>query len=299
MRGAQDGEMEMTNYEEETGVMGWEDDIVKLQQELNIADLIKEQQRLDKYLDENGDDDEASDRLDNVRGAVDKAICEDSRIIAVTRWGRPVLDRVALDRLVDGLSDGDQAVVRGFVEDWYQRLGEFYEWNLVGAIVPHRPLQARDVVSNLQSLGALVFWEQDEEGEGGHWTIVNPTYTQCLWMFTVDNKKHGQVDGFWRISDHDNVSEDALDHAIDVDRCLMDHATDADRCLIEFQTGRPASTGPRIDLIPLLRELDGDGLAVGAEALPLMSSEVFAGWMSHYLFGPIYEPQVIEEAEAA
>jgi hypothetical protein len=48
MRWAQDGEMEITNYEEETGVMGWEDDIVKLQQELNIADLIKEQQRLDK-----------------------------------------------------------------------------------------------------------------------------------------------------------------------------------------------------------------------------------------------------------
>ncbi len=68
--------------------------------------------------------------------------------------------------------------------------------------------------------------------------------------------------------------------------------------MMEMMTGRNAETGPSVKLIPLLREIYGNELAVREEALPLMSPDGFGSWMIVYL--GMEDPQVIEEeAEAA
>jgi hypothetical protein len=136
----------------------WDKDIVRLQGEMNIAALIKEQSRLEAYFYEMGadadDDDESSDRQDNVRDAINKTIYSDTHIIALTKWGRPVLNNTGLDRLVEGLSDVDKAVVRNFVEVWFNNLTETYEWKLAGALAPRQTLRTKSVIAKLRAQGA-------------------------------------------------------------------------------------------------------------------------------------------------
>src|SRR5262245_36326058 len=123
----------------------WESDIVKLQSEMSIAALIKEKQRLDEYFEDsaNDDDDDASERWDNVQHAIDKTIYKDNRLIIVTKWGRPILDRVGLERLVEGLSDDDKTLVRDLVEGRHRLLCSIYRWNLDNTLVPRRPLSCK------------------------------------------------------------------------------------------------------------------------------------------------------------
>jgi hypothetical protein len=87
---------------ETTTTANWDDDIVALQRSTNIAELLREKDRLESIVYK-VDDDEASDRFDNVRDAIDKTIYEDNRIIAVTKWGRPILDRASLEGLVGAI----------------------------------------------------------------------------------------------------------------------------------------------------------------------------------------------------
>jgi len=93
---------------------------------------------LEAYFDEMGsaadDDDESSDRLDDVSDAINKTIYDDTDIIALTKWGRPVLDSVGLDSLVEGLRDEEKTVVRNFVENWYNSLTKLYGWKLAGTL---------------------------------------------------------------------------------------------------------------------------------------------------------------------
>src|SRR5437870_5702177 len=92
----------------------WDSDIISLQQEMNIAELLKEMQRLDVVLSNcknDGDDDEPSDRQDDVQNAIDKTIYEDTRVLAITRYGRPLYNIAAKERLVKGLSPEDKALV--------------------------------------------------------------------------------------------------------------------------------------------------------------------------------------------
>ena len=49
-------------------------------------------------------------------------------------------------------------------------------------------------------------------------------------------------------------------------------------------------------MIPTLREIYGDKLAAGAEALPMMSPEGFSAWKLYYLGMGVYEPQVMDDA---
>jgi hypothetical protein len=277
----------------------WDKDIVRLQQEMNIADLLREKAYLDEP--EHRDDDEASDRLDNVRDAIDKTINEDNHIIAVTKSGRPILDRVGLEHLVEGLtSEEDKALVRDEVETRYKLLCNIYAWYLAGTLVPRHPLKCKDMVAKLKRHGLRIVWQmsdgevgrpRQDEGESGHYTIINPTCTQCLWLHPVDGDPKGQVDYIQLIDDGSGKNTDETDG-------FEEMRIDVSRRMMEFQTNERAATGPSVKLVPLLREIYGDELAVGREALPLISPDGFADWMFLYLAGPIYEPQVIE-AEAA
>ena len=77
-----------------------------------LAELLKEMQRLDVVLSNcknDGDDDEPSDRQDDVQNAIDKTIYEDTRVLAITRYGRPLYNIAAKERLVKGLSPEDKA----------------------------------------------------------------------------------------------------------------------------------------------------------------------------------------------
>src|SRR5262249_29872371 len=241
---------------------------LKLKTEMSIPALLKEKQRLDEYFEDstNGDDDEANDRLDNVRDAIDKTIYEDNRIIATTKWGRPVLDHAGLERLVEGLSEDDKSLVRVFVLDRYNVLCNLFKWNVDHTLATKLPLNCEDVVAKLKRNGIRVVW-QDEDGEvtrpkkaeGGHFTIINPTCTQCLWLHPVDDDPKGQVDCIQLIDDgRQKVS----------------------RPMAEYLTGENAADGPDIALIPLLLKLYGDELVVGEEALPLMSASGFFDWRS-------------------
>jgi hypothetical protein len=96
----------------------WDTDIVALQQEMNIAKLIRELNRLEAHTDTYDNDDDAADRLDNVRDAIDKTLYEDTRVLAITKWGRPILNRARLEHLLSGLSDYlDKVSVQKFVEE--------------------------------------------------------------------------------------------------------------------------------------------------------------------------------------
>jgi hypothetical protein len=202
-------------------------------------------------------------------------------------------------RVSSGLSDKDKALVRNFVESRYEFLCEVYEWYLAGTLVPRKLLGCTDVITKLESRGIRVIWEggEDEDDDGGRFSIVNPTCTQCVWMHPVDGDPYEAVDYLQLIDDGKGGigSQDTQDEDEALAREIR---VTASRRIMEMMVGKAAS-GPTIELIPRLREIYGDELAVGEEALPLMSPEGFDAWMFLYLAGPVYEPQVIEEAEAA
>jgi hypothetical protein len=279
----------------------WDKDVIRLQREMNIADLLREKTRLEAYLDEpeHRDDDEASDRLDNVRDAIDKTINEDTRVVAVTKWGRPILDSVGLEHLVEGLtSDEDKTQVRDEVERRYKLLCSVYKWYLAATLVPRHPLKCKDLVSKLKRQCLRIVWQnsdgnvgrpRQDEGGSGHFTIINQTCTQCMWLHPVDGDPKGQIDYIQLI---DDGSGRITDEADGYEQMRADISTR----MMEFTTNERAATGPDISLVPLVCQIYGDEMAVGEEALPLISPDGFASWIFLYLAGPIYQPEVIEDA---
>ncbi len=156
-----------------------------VKKEMNFPDLIKELARLDEYCADsrNDDDDQTWDHHDDVRDAIAKTIYENTRAIAITKWGRPILNLVALNSLIEKISDEDKALVQGFVETRYRRLCESYEWYLASTLVPRPPLNPIDVIEKMQSCGMRVGWEEsDDDPEFGHFAIINPTCDQCVWL---------------------------------------------------------------------------------------------------------------------
>ena len=257
-------------------------DVSDITMEQNFANLIREKARLNEYHPDNDNDEaEASIRKDEVQDTIDNIIYEGTRVIAITKWGRPVLDRAGLDRLIGGLSDEDKTLVRNLVEDRFEWLDEMYGWYVAGVLAPRQTLRGKDVVAKLESLGIHVVWDD------GVYKIVNPTCTQCVYMLPVDGDRRKRINYLQLV---DDGSGDW-----DVDSKLAAFRRAASRSLMEMIVGKRAGSGPTIELVPLLREIYGDQLAVGEEALPLIDD--FAGWLDHYL--GFQSPQVIEEAEAA
>ena len=258
-------------------------DVSDITMEQNFANLIREKARLDEYhANPDNDDDEASwNREDEVRDTIDNIIYDRIRVIAITKWGHPVLDHAGLDRLVAELSDEDNALVRNFVEDRFEWLHKMYGWYVAGTLAPRQTLRGKDVVAKLESLGIHVVWDD------GVYKIVNPTCTQCVYMLPVDGDRRKRINYLQLV---DDGSGDW-----DVDSKLAAFRRAASRSLMEMIVGKRAGSGPTIELVPLLREIYGDQLAVGEEALPLIDD--FAGWLDHYL--GFQSPQVIEEAEVA
>ncbi len=257
-------------------------DVSDITMEQNFANLIREKDRLDEYHENpDNDADEASwNREDEVRDTIDNIIYERTRAIAITKWGHPVLDHAGLDRLVAELSDEDKALVRNFVEDRFEWLSEMYEFFLAGTLAPRHRLSCRSVATKLKSHGLHVVLDY------GVYKIINPTCTQCIFMLRVDG------DPKW--VDHLQLVDDGSgDWDVDSELAALGRA--ASRSLMEMIVGKRAGSGPPIELVPLLREIYGDQLAVGEEALPLIDD--FAGWLDHYL--GFQSPQVIEEAEVA
>jgi hypothetical protein len=251
--------------------------------EQNLANLIREKARLDEYYkNPDNDDDEAPwDRSDEVRATMLNIFYNRTRVIAITKWGRPVLDRAGLDRLVEGLSDEDKAIVRNCVEGRYKWLDKMYGFFLAGTLAPRQALRCKDVVAKLKAWGIHVVWEE------GIYKLINPTCTQCVFMLPVDSDRRKPID-YLKLVDDGKGDWDA-------DSEFAEHARDASRSYMEMIVGKRAASGPSIELVPLLREIYGDKLAVGVEALPLIDD--FEGWLRHYL--GFESPQVIEEAEAA
>jgi hypothetical protein len=246
--------------------ISWETDIVALQQQMNIAKLIAEYNRLDAYTYTDGDDDDAVDRFYNVRDAIDKTIYEDNQVITITKWGRPILNRANLERLVSGLSNYlDKVSVQKYVETCYGNLWKWYEWLIASTFVPRGPLSCSSVVKKLQKYGLNAVWDKED----GYWIISNPTYTQCMEIIPNNERKNGGIDYLLLVANHDDDSQ-------------------------EDEYG----TNPHIDVIPTLQKLFGDVLATGAEALPLMSPEGFDAWKSYYLGCRGYEPQETTTADA-
>jgi hypothetical protein len=249
----------------------------------NLANLIREKARLEAPENDNDDswDEDSCDREDEVRDTIDNIIYERTRVIAITKWGRPVLDRAGLDRLVEGLSDEDKTLVRNVVEDRYEWLAKMYDWSLAGTLAPRHRLSCRDVVAKLKSRGIHVVWEE------GIYKIINPTCSQCVFMLPVDGERNGPVDHLLLVDDGKGDW--------DADSEFAERGRAASRSMMEMVVGKRVASGPTIELVPLLREIYGGDLAVGEEALPLIDD--FEGWLRHYL--GFNDPQVIEEAEAA
>ena len=259
--------------------VSWETDIIALQQQMDIAKLITEFNRLDAYTDTHSSDDDAADRLDNVRDAIDKSIYEDNQVITITRWGRPILNRANLERLISGLADYlDKVSVQKYVETRYGDLWKWYEWRIASTFVPREALSCSNVVKKLNKYGLSAVWDE----ECGHWIMVNPTYTQIMYIMPNNERKNGRVDCLLLVANHDDDSHEDEYSSI---------RKDIDRRLLEFQFNKPAATNPHIDVISTLQELFGDMLATGAEALPLMSPEGLDAWKSYYLGCTVYEPQ--------
>jgi hypothetical protein len=106
---------------------------------------------------------------------------------------------------------------------------------------------------------------------------------------STEKKRLQRVDYFQIISNNEEMENEGGEYA--------SHAADADRRILEWTANHAAATGPQIDLVPLLLEIYGDKLAVGAEALPLMTQAGLRNWMwLMYATCCVYEPQVVEEA---
>src|SRR6266536_2917569 len=120
--------------------------------DMSLADLIREEQRLDAYCADpkNDDDNETWDRHDNVLYAIFDRIFN-TRAIAITKWGRPILNLKLDPRIERNLSDEDKGLVREYVQAHYEKLCETYEWYLAGALTPRQPLNALDVAKRLRS----------------------------------------------------------------------------------------------------------------------------------------------------
>ncbi len=238
-------------------------DVSDITMEQNFANLIREKARLNEYHPDNDNDEaEASIRKDEVQDTIDNIIYEGTRVIAITKWGRPVLDRAGLDRLIGGLSDEDKTLVRNLVEDRFEWLDEMYGWYVAGVLAPRQTLRGKDVVAKLESLGIHVVWD------------ASFGVYQCVYMLPIDSVKNNPIDHFQLVDDGRLAGS---------------------RSLMEMIVGKEAASDPTIELVPLLREIYGDQLAVGEEALPLIDD--FEDWLHHYL--GCESPQVIEEAEAA
>jgi hypothetical protein len=255
--------------------------------EMNIAELIRESIRLDEYTDAH-DDDDASDRMDNVRDAIDEAIYERNHVITITKWIRPILNHGNLEKVVSGLpTETDKALVRKFVEQRYTTAYKGYEWFLNGTFTPREPLKCVAVVKKLEDHGLEAVWEKEPNSDG-RWIIANPTYSQCFEMYSDNGKKNGGVDLLWLTANHDDTSLEQDEYS--------SARRNIDRRLLEFTFGKPAvSSYIHVDLVPLIQELFGDKLASGEEALRLMSPEGLDYWKFHYLGWGNYEPQVEEE----
>jgi hypothetical protein len=267
----------------------WDANIVALQQEMNIAELIKEYARLEAYLDTHDEDDHAVDHLDDVRDAINKTIYEDNQVLAITKWGQPVFNRGILEHLVDELSDEDKNSVLKFVEERCDDLCKWYETLLSYTFAPRGSLKCANVVKKLRQAGVEAVWEKEDGADAGRWVIANPTYTQTMGIESDNGRRNGGVDSMMIIANHDDDSFEDEYSSI---------RKDIDRRLLEFTFSKPAATSPHIDVIPMLHEIFGDKLATGAEALPLMSPEGFDAWKLYYLGIGVYEPQVIESKEA-
>jgi hypothetical protein len=259
--------------------VSWETDIIALQQQMNIAELITEHNRLDAYTDAHYNDNDAADRLDNVRDAIDKTIYENNQVITIPKWGRPILNRANLEQLVSGLSDYlDRVSVQKYVEARYGNLWKWYEWVIASTFVPREALSCSSVVKKLNEYGLSAVWDK----EYGRWIIVNPTFTQCMEIIPNNEGKNGEVDYLLLVANHDEASHEDEYSSI---------RKNIDRRLFEFYFNKPAATNPHIDVIPTLQELFGDMLATGSEAMPLMSPEGLDAWKLYYLGCTVYEPQ--------
>jgi hypothetical protein len=231
--------------------VSWDADIIALQQQMNIAELITEHNRLDAYTDTHSNDDDAADRLDNVRDAIDKTVYENNQVITITKWGRPILNRANLERLVSGLSDYlDKISVQKYVETRYGNLWKWYEWVVASTFVPRDSISCSSVVKKLNEYGLSAIWDK----EYGRWIIANPTFTQSMEISPNNGSKNGEVDYLLLVANHDDDShEDEYSNT----------RKDIDRRVLEFYFNKPAATDPHIDVIPTLQELFGDMLATG------------------------------------
>ena len=264
----------------------WEADIVALQREMNIAKLIRELNRLQAYTDTHDNDDDAADRLDNVRDAIDKTLYEDNQVLTITKRGRPILNRARLEPLLSGLSDYlDKVSVQKFVEERFGSIWKWYEWVIASTFVPREPLSCSSVVKKLQEHGLKAVWDK----ENGRWIIVNPTYTQSMEIISNNERKNGRVEYLLLVANHDDDNDEDEYSSI---------RQDIDRRLLELHFNKPAATYPHIDVIPPLQEIFGNTLATGAEALPLMSPEALDAWKFYYLGLMVYEPRVEKETTA-
>jgi hypothetical protein len=195
--------------------------------------------------------------------------------------GTSFLNNDALDGLVKGLSDEDQGFVRGYIEGRHKKLCEIYEWTLAHTLVFRQPHKCPSVVAKVKKHGVDAVWEGDDSSLICQ--FIDPSCTQCVWMHPVDGggkKRSAQADYLQLISD---------------DTVLDDTVADIDHTLLQWTIGRDADHTNRIELVPLFLEIFGEELAVGQEALELMSPDGLVHWLFMYLTGPIYAPHLIQD----
>src|SRR5262249_50188357 len=156
-----------------------------------------------------------------------------------------------------GLSDDDKSLVRVFVFDRYNLLCNLFKWNVDNTLVTRQPLSCEDVVAKLKRNGIQVVWQGEDgevtrrpkKAEGGHFTIINPTCSQCLWLHPVDGDPKGQVDYIQLIDDGSGRRTDGPSDGVEELRASIS------RRFMEYLTGERAADGPVIELLPLVLNL--------------------------------------------
>jgi hypothetical protein len=131
--------------------------------DMNIADLIREKRRLDEYLEENGDDDAADDRLDDVREAIDDILAE-ADVFGRDKCWRPVWNEEAEKSLLEGLSEDEEALVEDYLEGIFDEAVEHYEECASTLFVPRdRNIKCRDLAAKLEPCGIRVRRDAEEK----------------------------------------------------------------------------------------------------------------------------------------
>jgi hypothetical protein len=125
--------------------------------EMTLADLIREDQRLDEYLAENDDDDAASDRHDEVLDAITDRLEDFWKHDENT--GRPVWNGAGLAAFLENLNpnDEDRELITYFLADQVIEADQEYEEAISTLYVPRdRNIKCKDIAAKLERYGIKV-----------------------------------------------------------------------------------------------------------------------------------------------